>query len=632
MSEPPENFDSEGRAAPRTEFPPLPNPETPTPGHTALYSPAIEEERSDQQATTPQPPAPSPLSPGRRHFGKYELLEEIAQGGMGVIYKAHDLLLNRVVALKMIRSGLFASTEEIQRFYREAQAAAKLKHDHIIALYEIDQCEGQHFFTMAFAARGSLSRNFELFAGDPRATAALVQKVARAVQYAHDNGILHRDLKPGNVLLDERGEPLVSDFGLAKFLDSESELTQTHQLLGTPAYLAPEQITRGSGHATRQTDVWSLGILLYELLACRRPFKGESRDELYQLIRTADPEHLTGVRSGVDQALETIVWKCLEKEPGQRYQSAGELADELGRWLRGEPIRARPQSWWGRTRRSLRRHWLAVLAVLLGGLAALAVTVLLSSGAPEDPEAPVRAALLRLGRGEKATLLGATGEPIYSRWVYSQGAHVVPDENDGVFTLSAMHTCLLELLPNLPVTHYRFEAEVRHDETGKSDTGSVGIYCLHAAQPTKQGVEHLFCMLHFNDRKAEFPVGPLLKPTRMEASIRFGVQRRRDPSPADGQDALLGKRFDPITKQNEHAKTWRRLAVEVRPDGIEAFWEGQSIGRVSRERLEGAAKLTSTSSPNPEYRPDFWPRGGLGLFIWNGVASFRNVSVEPRKE
>ncbi len=378
-----------------------------------------------------------------RYFGDYELVEEIARGGMGVVYRAKQVSLNRPVALKMILAGQLATPASIQRFHTEAEAAARLDHPHIVPIYEIGEHEGQHYFSMKLIEGGTLAeRSFEFrvssFGSDYRVRrvaatpspgaadeisaedvrspgwgegglplskseirnrqskiASLVATVARAVHYAHQRGILHRDLKPTNILIDALGEPHVTDFGLAKLIESHAELTHSAAILGTPSYMAPEQATGHSNELTTATDIYSLGAILYELLTGQPPFRAETALETLRKVVEEDPvpPRLVAAdgrrRKGasgselrcltptatVDRDLETICLKCLSKDPKVRYGSAEMLADDLDRWRNGEPILARPVSTAEKVWRWCRRYPAVASLTILVALLILFVAV-----------------------------------------------------------------------------------------------------------------------------------------------------------------------------------------------------------------------------------------------------------------
>ncbi len=289
-------------------------------------------ERSTEPASSPYPAT----------IGEYELIRRLGRGAMGDVYEARQVRLNRVVALKMIRAGLLATVEEVQRFRNEAEAVALLDHPRIVTIYDVGEDQGLHHFSMQLIRGGSLAERIAAYAKDPRAAASLMIEIARAIQYAHQQGILHRDLKPANVLIDENGQPHVGDFGLAKRLGADSELTGTGAILGTPSYMAPEQAEGSKGRLTPLTDVYGLGALLYALLTGRGPFAGDSLLETIEQVRGPHPPAPPSqLNPRVGRDLETICLKCLEKDPQRRYASAEHLADDLGRWLGGEPIRAR---------------------------------------------------------------------------------------------------------------------------------------------------------------------------------------------------------------------------------------------------------------------------------------------------
>jgi TolB-like protein/tRNA A-37 threonylcarbamoyl transferase component Bud32/Tfp pilus assembly protein PilF len=319
-------------------------------------------------------------------IGNYQILEEIGRGGMGVIYRARQRHSRRIVALKRILSYHADSQETLARFRREAQAAASLDHPNILPIYEVNECDdGLPFFSMKFAGGGSLLDAAPALRSEPRRAVALMAKVVRGVQYAHGQGILHRDLKPGNILLDGRGEPLVSDFGLAKWLDTSSHLTRTLTIFGTPGYIAPEQVNGSAGKLGPASDVYSLGAILFDLLTGRPPFLGEHALKVIQQASEKPAPKLRTLVPALDRDLETICAKCLEREPGARYRSAGDLAEDLERWLEGRHIVARPVSPAARALRWTRRNpviaGMAALLLVLGS----AVGVMIWNGEMAGP-------------------------------------------------------------------------------------------------------------------------------------------------------------------------------------------------------------------------------------------------------
>ena len=275
-----------------------------------------------------------------RSFGDYELLGEIARGGMGIVYRARQKSLNRIVALKMVLAGQFASQAEVQRFHAEAEAAAGLDHPGIVPVYEVGQCEGQHFFSMGYVEGRSLAARIADGPLPPREAAELTKTTAEAVHYAHTHGVIHRDLKPANVLLDKTGQPRVTDFGLAKKVQAGPALTMTGQILGTPSYMAPEQAEARMNDIGPVSDVYSLGAILYELLTGRPPFRAATPLETLLQVIATDPGPPRLLNPNVPRDLETICLKCLQKERSLRYPTAEALAADLALFLKNEPIQA----------------------------------------------------------------------------------------------------------------------------------------------------------------------------------------------------------------------------------------------------------------------------------------------------
>ena len=309
-------------------------------------------------------------------LGNYEILEQIGCGGMGVIYRARQRHSRRIVAVKRVLSYRADSHGALQRFRREAQAVASLDHPNILPIYEVSESEdGLPFFSMKLAEKGSLAENAASLRDEPRKCVQLMVKVARAVEYAHSRGVLHRDIKPGNILLNDRGEPLVSDFGLAKLLDGNNDLTRSLTTFGTAGFIAPEQANGAAADVTPAADVYSLGAVLFNVLAGRPPFVGSNPvSVIRQASETPAPKLRTLSRnSGIDRDLETICARCLERDPTARYQSAGDFAADLERWLNGRPIVARPVSpparIWRWSRRNPKLVGAATTGLLLGAAA-----------------------------------------------------------------------------------------------------------------------------------------------------------------------------------------------------------------------------------------------------------------------
>src|SRR6266513_4045100 len=311
------------------------------------------------------------------HLGHYEMLEEIGRGGMGVIYRARQQHSRRIVAVKRILAHEVSSHDTLVRFRREAEAVASLDHPNILPIHEISESEeGLPFFSMKYAEGGSLRAAAPTLRTEPRECVRLMAKVARGIAYAHGKGVLHRDLQPGNILLDGNGEPMVSDFGLAKWLSEASDLTRTLETLGTPGYIAPEQAECRAADLTSAADTYSLGAILFYLLTGRPPFVGPNVLYVIHQAAAAPAPRLRSLVPSLDRDLETVVARCLESEPNARYQSAGALADDLEHWLRHEPIRARRTGVFTRGGKWVRRNPTStVLATLLVALGAAIVGV-----------------------------------------------------------------------------------------------------------------------------------------------------------------------------------------------------------------------------------------------------------------
>jgi len=389
-------------------------------------------------------------------FGDYELLEEIGRGGMGIVYRARQKSLNRIVALKIILAGRWASDAQVQRFRVEAEAAAALTHPNIVPIYEIGERQGQQFFSMKLVEGGSLAARCEVRSAKDehvsrlalRTSALLLQKISRAVHFAHQRGIVHRDLKPTNVLIDPESEPHLTDFGLAKRLESGSHLTHTQTVLGTPAYMAPEQAAGLNDQVTGAADIYSLGAILYEMLAGQPPFTGRTPLDVLQQVRERNPRPPSSLNRAIPRDLEIICLKCLQKEQRRRYTSAGDLADDLDRWLTGRPILARPvplpERLWLWTRRNPAAACACVsLLLLAAGSTAAAVRLKRESerahNAEHEAVEKLRASYLAQARAER--LSGVMGRRAKSLEAIAAAARLEPSlelRNEAIAALALL--------------------------------------------------------------------------------------------------------------------------------------------------------------------------------------------------
>jgi hypothetical protein len=554
-------------------------------------------------------------------LGRLELVEEIGKGGMGTVYRARDTVLNREVALKRIRADGPVPPQLIQRFYREARVIAQLHHPNIVPIYGMGLHEGQHCFIMPLIKGGSLATHKERYYADPRAAAALVEKIARAVAAAHARGIVHRDLKPGNVLLDENGEPLVADFGLAKFTDSNVELT-AYGMLGTPAYMSPEQATGQGWKVTLASDVWALGVILYELLTGQRPFPGNSAEAVAKHIVNQPPTSLTQLRPEVDADLETIVLRCLEKNSDRRYPSALALAEDLHHWLAGERIRSR---------RATRKKPMAIGAGF--GLLALVLVLFFAFPRPGHHDLPsemdenqrmeeaLREMRDDLAAGKPVVLLGNTGNPRWYRWRLDDRKPALPNPEDGPLALESFRFGFLDLLPEVPCPQYRLSAEILHNQ---SNGGYVGLFFAATKQPTEEGIVHRFGTMTFADQGEQ--AGNIL------AENYFGYLEKAAGGVERSSLVLASTRFAP-TPRNQFPQ-FHYLAVEIRTERIDFFWDdpNRPLRTWKRSDLENAARIKwrekhGKDSPLPY--PVLPSTGALGVATVSSTALIRNVVLTP---
>jgi hypothetical protein len=551
----------------------------------------------------------------------YVLLEKIGHGGMGVVYKAWDVELKRFVAVKLLL-GRYLSDHR-RRFRAEAQAHAQLVHPNILLIHQVGEHDGQMFLTLEYAEQGSVSSLLKRTGRVPAEQAAgWVRQVAEGLQAAHDRNVIHRDIKPGNILLGRDGTPKLADFGLAKWLDQDDSLTPTAAVLGTPGYMPPELAAGKVKEAGPATDIYSLGATLYALLTGRAPFAGDREATVLTKVLSQEPEAPRALRPDIPPDLEAVCLKCLHKEPQHRYRSARELAQDLDRFLKGEPTLARPPGWLAKARRWLRRRpWLTAAAILVA-VAAVAVPVLLSL---LDPERPLRNRQDALRRGETVQLIGTDDRLRWSRWNGTTGGPVKAAPGDGA-AFHSQELSLLELFPRPAIPEFTFSAEVRHEQ----GSAEVGLFWGLQELDCPDGPVLCYYALTFDDltAPAQNPAAPpgnalalWLRTSPKEARVRAVNMPK-----AGGTVHLF-----PASLRGFGAGPWRHLKLRVTEKKITVHWDGKELTTASVEMFEPrfrGAWLRSWPRSNLD-NATFPFHGRLGLFLHGGMATFKNVKLEP---
>ncbi len=634
--------------------------------------------RSSHLTTVPPngTPEPLPASLLGTPFGAYELFEKIGRGGMGIVHRARHRDLKKVVAIKMLLAGADAASEEVARFRREAEATARLRHENVVQVYDFGEQDGRLYYVMELVEGGSLATRLSRGALPATEAARLVATLARVVQATHEHQIVHRDLKPANILLQRKQSadsadsaekkthrlssplesvksaesvddflPKIGDFGLARLLDAEPGLTRSEAVLGTPSYMAPEQARGDNKQVGPLADVYALGAILYECLTGKPVFQGESRSETLEMVCTREPEPPSRKVRGLSHDLEAVCLKCLAKVPGARYASAAALADDLERWLRGDPTEVRPPGRLRRTWLGLRRHprvigATALLLAILGGLLALWYF---------DPERPRRSLEARLARGETVELIGDTGVPRWHHWLAGEDKGQTTLRED-TFTISSWSVGLVELVHDPQCDHYEVTAQVRHLSDDHQE-GSVGLFFgyqrRHQADETFQLFGRLsFADMHddqeqFNRLPDELKKLAVRPPPGNPVSLAPHLIDDRSADPWDrGVTGRERRLFKPVFNQGPYV--WRTLVVEVAPDRLRAWWGGDrrevgefSAGDYRRSMQTYLASLLKERPNDPlvmELPTIYLPRAPLGLFVQNGSASFRRVRITPLSE
>ncbi|MCI0639053.1 MAG: serine/threonine protein kinase [Gemmataceae bacterium] len=604
----------------------------------------------------------------------YTIEHALGAGGMGCVYLARNHELNRLEAIKILRSTDKRQSPDDQnrlakRFRREAQTLASLRHENIVSVYQGRPRDDTPYFAMEYLPRGSLAQDAErrrLTDAGPRAVVAFMIKVARAVQHAHEQRVLHRDLKPGNILLDDHGEPMVSDFGLAKLLDPASDSDEAGvanlgqvqdsagpslstavslpgQQPGTPGYMAPEQHDPSRGPVSCATDMWALGVVLYELLFGQRPFLGQG-GELRDNILNAPAVLPRTLPGGVNLRLGQIVLRCLNKTPELRFASAGDLTDALQDWLKNHEVGQQPG--WRRALHSLRRHPVktAVAGVLAGGLLVFALYLLLRSPSDSnDLNTRWREMHSDMKKDEPVTLIPAKGEPRYAKWAHQSSGQTELDAN-GYFTIRCWKIALLELAQEVPWEEYRLRCKFRHDSSLRD--GTVGLYFAHQSAPSTHGRAHFLYQVCYNDiikkadlfRKVAKPP-PVIPDTNATELIPTAYAEL-------GSDELWKShfgvshvaKFEPVGNVGDRGGRWRDLVVEVRRHEIHVSFDDSgtevlNLARVQNE-LDQAFQKQLREDPARyaffgAFQPTFHRHGSLGVIVKGGVVAVAECVLEP---
>jgi serine/threonine protein kinase len=666
----------------------------------------------DQVRTMAGTPAAAPIDE-QQTLGDYQLHKRIGRGGEGEVFKAWHKGLQNWVALKTIKTGPSVSPAEVRRFRVGIEAAAKLDHRHIAPIYDVREHRGLPYFSMKLFEAGSVETNLARFPQDLRAAATLMAGVARAIHYAHQHGILHLDLKPANILLDEKGEPSVADFGLAKRVrvepasaksvfgppeggqarpavssvvarsgdratmagssvgppkadgsgipgppppvDRQSEIGVPQEVGARPSPMgmtpkndsrsAPPTVTltapphdptrvdafRGTiGYApveppSTAADVYGLGATLYKLLTGRKTSEERDLAKYIQWFRACEIEPPRNLNPKVDARLEAICLKCLRQKPQERYASAEALAEDLDRWLKGEPPQAWPMPWWLRAWRAVRSRLLLIVATSAIAFAAAAVFFVFYYFDPDR----IPDGLLREANRQRVTLIGPTGPPKWSRWNLGEATAMVAPEADEPFSYTSFDKGRLELLRGAPQRGFRFAAEVRHDSVVNGG-GAVGIYLGYVARRTDDDIKRYWCDITFADRGVLARAYPGPDKRQKYGVCELSLQRKAGPKAYEKKPTQARTVFLSI----EEARTrvvWRHLSVEVRPEKVNVFWEGEPLPELSRAELRQLCQsfVVGNKVLAPEF--EFAPDGALGLYVSQGQASFRHVTIEPLK-
>jgi serine/threonine-protein kinase len=612
----------------------------------------------DEAITTPpHPPYPPKASSGEplpRSFGKYTLEAYIGDGGMGVVYKAWDPDLQRHVALKLIRPDRYTSVVERERFRNEARAVAKLEHPNIIAIHDFNEVDGQLFFTMDFVEGGSLAKHLDIFQfgtldrkqeSEPRRLLTggwsrkqrsarrqkilfFIEKVCRAVHAVHSivPSIIHRDLKPGNILL-KGDEPKVSDFGLAKVVSNDSTGDNHREYAGTPAYMSPEQLCGDPDEIAPASDVWALGVILYELFTGQRPYEGRAREDVREAVFNGPlPKRPRELNPAIDKDLDGVIRMCLKREPTERYATAEALANDLVALLEGRAPEVLPDSWVGGAARITRRHWLAATSIGVVGLGGASFSVAqMAMNYYRDPRRRLEGIQRDLRRGKPVVLIGEEGMPVWYEWHGVPGSFVPGDREGNPMTLTSGFTSLLELLPEVDVKAFRLTAQIRYMP---GQLGPVGLYLGRSDHQLATGTLSSFVLACFDENPDQSG--------KCTAELVV-AQHHHHPNPDFGfhDKASLNAALPFEVRIEGKPRPPRELALESVEDEVRFYWDGRAVGCAPLTMIQQRGKTLLINHPRisvaeaREIQPKYRPSEGLGILVRECTAAVRNVIIAP---
>jgi eukaryotic-like serine/threonine-protein kinase len=574
----------------------------------------------------------------------YELLRRLGGGAMGDVYMARELTSERTIAIKFLRSP--SNPTAIERFLAEVRALARIDHPNIVKIYGTDFSSHIPFFTMEFVAGGTLAdwvaTNGTL---SPIEAAKLTNAIARAIEAAHAANVLHRDVKPSNIILGENGSFKVVDFGLAKRTDRDEQLTLGNNPLGTPSFMPPEQISPQSAEIGPAADVYGLGATLYFLLTGLPPFIGNTPAEIVAQVETTPPERPRAIRHDIPADLETIVLNCLEKDPTDRYPTAAALANDLERFQAGlipqaiQPSRLRRVRRWASRHRKQLLSAVGVLTLTIGafflGSAVWPQTKAQISSEPPDPLEEMQR---ELDSGQTVAVVNDAGWPRWHRLRIGEGSLVPSETKDKLVTLQTHGVAFVELIPDPRHDHYQISADVRH-ANGSREESAAGIYVGDNEIASASGaLIHAVVITGFGEiySNAELlsPAAKSLHGVKMWIATPF-----RMPNQTANMGRMSQKGFFPFTPCEIDPKPWRKLLFDVSLNGIECFWVQEDnakmlIGRVpssalAQDRQRVQRDLITTIHDSSPTVPNWHPRRPIGIWAFESVASFRNVKIVP---